>query len=91
VGRWGGLEEGCQGHVAEEQAERQEVGEVKRYQINDFRAMRAILTQPFYTVFEGVAHPYKDNLVKFGGRTHIVRQLPEVTKSIDAVKATAPS
>jgi hypothetical protein len=50
-----------------------------------------MLTQALDIVFEGLAHPYKDNLVKFGGRTHIVRQLPEVTKSIEAVKATAPS
>ena len=47
--------------------------------------------QPFDTVFEGLAHPYKDNLVKFSGRSHIVRQLPEVTKPIEAVTVTAPS
>lgn len=49
-----------------------------------------MLTQVSDTVFEGLAHPYKDNLVKFTGRTHITRQLPEVAKSIEAVKATAP-
>jgi hypothetical protein len=53
--------------------------------------MRAMLIQLFDTVFEGLAHPYKDNLVKFSGRTHVVRQLPEVTQSIEAVKTTAPS
>ena len=52
--------------------------------------VRAMLTQVSDTVFEGLAHPYKDNLVKFSGRAHITRQLPEVTKSIEAVKATAP-
>jgi len=45
----------------------------------------------FGTVFEGLAHPYKENLVKFGGRTHIVRHpLLEVTKSMETVKSTAP-
>jgi hypothetical protein len=50
-----------------------------------------MLTQALGLVFEGLAHPYNDNLVKFGGRRHIVRQLPEATKSIEAIKATAPS
>ena len=43
------------------------------------------------TVFEGLAHPYKDNLVKFNGKTHIVRQTPEVTMSIEAIKPAVQS
>lgn len=52
----------------------------------------AVLTETPNTVFEGVAHPYKDNLVKFGGRVHLVKhQVPDITKSIEAVQATAAS
>ena len=50
-----------------------------------------MLTCIFDLVFEGLAHPYKDNIVKFGGRTSIMRHLPEVTKSIKTIQSTGPS
>ena len=41
----------------------------------------------FHIVFEGLAHPYKENIVKFAGGTHIVKPEPEsTTKMIEAVK-----
>ncbi len=36
----------------------------------------------FHTVFEGLAHPYKENIVKFEGRTHIVRSEPQSTTKL---------
>jgi len=43
-------------------------------------------------VFEGLAHPYKENLVKFAGRTHVVTQIPDrTTKSIEAIAPRAMS
>ena len=41
-----------------------------------------------HAVFEGLAHPYKENLVKFAGRTHIVR--PEVKSTIKSIEAITP-
>jgi large subunit ribosomal protein L13 len=39
------------------------------------------------TVFEGLAHPYKENIVKFAGKTKLA-ELPEVKKTIAEVKST---
>lgn len=42
-------------------------------------------------VFEGLAHPYKENVVKFAGRTHIVTPVSETATSIEAINSIAVS
>jgi hypothetical protein len=37
-------------------------------------------------VFEGVAHPFKENLIKFNGLTH-AGQSPEVVKALERKEA----
>ncbi len=39
-----------------------------------------------YTVFEGVAHPFKQNLIKFNGKTHL-GQNSEVPKALERKEA----
>ncbi len=39
-----------------------------------------------YLVFEGLAHPFKENLIKFNGKTYI-GQSPEVLKALERKEA----
>ena len=48
----------------------------------------ALVLIDFYVVaFEGLAHPYKENIVKFAGEMKIA-ELPEVKKTLLEVKST---
>lgn len=38
--------------------------------------------------FEGLAHPYKQNIVKFGNQS-VIGSLPEVSKAFKDVRAAA--
>jgi large subunit ribosomal protein L13 len=38
--------------------------------------------------FEGLAHPYKDNVVKFNGKSTMrIGELPEVKKTLESTKS----
>jgi large subunit ribosomal protein L13 len=45
------------------------------------------LTDIYTIAFEGLAHPYKENIVKFDGKTKI-GESPEVKKTLLEVKST---
>lgn len=40
------------------------------------------------TAFEGLAHPYKENIVKFGNKS-VIGNLPEVQQAFKKAKAEA--
>lgn len=41
-----------------------------------------------FTAFEGHAHPYKQNIVKFGGKS-VMGELPEIQKAFQQTREAA--
>lgn len=82
MGRRGDLETCGQGHAAEKQAEGKEDGEVERC-VCQLWGLAGGVSANAFVAFEGLAHPYKENLLRTNGeQVQNLASMPEIQQTL---------